>query len=120
MAQLKVIIRSRIEEIMESIKNSLIKNNINPYIFNNIVLTGGCSSINGIDKITSRIFKKNVRIGSPINIENLPQELKDPTFCGATGMLIFLSNSYLRQNLKDGFEPRTNWFKRFLERLISI
>ena len=118
--QLKDIIRFRIEEIIESIKENLIKNKINPFLFNNVVLTGGCGAIVGIDKLCAKILKKNVRIAIPNNIEDLPQELKDSTFASACGMLIFLKDHHVQSNNTYNFDNRRGFFGRIIDRLLSI
>jgi hypothetical protein len=36
------------------------------------------------------------------------------------GMLIFLQNLYLKEKIKDGFETKDSWFRRFVEKLAAI
>ena len=113
--ELRSIIMCRLEEIVESVKKILDKTNYGPYLVSSIVLTGGCSSIIGIEKVVSDIFRKQVRIGYPGKIENLPPDLNDPSFCSSVGILVFLKNIYTREKIKDGFEVKSSWLKKFFD-----
>ncbi len=119
-SELRDIIKSRLEEIIESTKEMLEKSGVPSFLVNNIVITGGCSSIVGIDKLTAEIFARNVRIGYPTQLEEIPNELAFPTYSCALGMLVFLRNLYLKEKIKDGFESRNSWFKRFIDKLVSV
>jgi cell division protein FtsA len=118
--ELKEIIKSRIEEIIESVKNLLDKASLPMITVSNVVLTGGVTALVGIDKIAAEILGKNVRIGYPNKIENLPAELSDPAHACAVGMLIFLKNMYLKEKIKEGFETKNNWFKKLIEKLVAV
>jgi cell division protein FtsA len=118
--ELKEIIQSRLEEILESVKERMDKAGYGIAAVNNIVLTGGSANITGIDKIAAKIFNKPVRIGFPSRISNLPEVFDDSSFCSVSGMLIFLKNIYLREKIKDGFETKDSLFKRVFDKLMSI
>ncbi len=126
--ELRDIIKARIEEIIESVKNQVDKVNLPSFMLNNIVLTGGVSSLVGIDKVAADIFAKNVRIGYPtkmnaeINnkVSELAPEFNDPSHACVIGMLIFLKNMYLKERIKNGFESKNNWFKNLIEKLVDI
>lgn len=119
-AELRDIIQSRLEEIFESVKEILEKSGIPFYMLSNIVLTGGVTSIVGIDKLATDIFEKNVRIGYPSKLENVASEILNPTHSCALGMVVFLRNLYLKEKIKDGFESKNSWFKRFIEKLAAV
>ncbi len=117
---LKDIIQARLEEILESVKSKMEQNGYGSFIINNLVLTGGVANIIGIDKVANKIFKKPVRIGYPHQIENIPEIFDDPSFCSAFGMLNFLKNIYLKEKIRDGFETRNSFFRRIIDKLMSI
>ena len=117
---LRDIISSRLEEILESVKTQMEKNGYGVMSINNIVLTGGVSNILGTDKIANQIFKKPARIGHPIRAGNLPEIFEDPAFCSVFGMLIFLKNVYSKEKIKDGFETKNSFFRRVVDKLMSI
>lgn len=117
--ELRDIIKARLEEIFELVKSDIAKAGIPLDVMSNIVLTGGVTSTVGIDRLASEIFDKNVKIGYPNKIEGVSTEILSPTFSCCLGMMIFLKNMYLKEKIKDGFEVRDNWFRRFIEKLAS-
>ncbi|MBP7709779.1 MAG: cell division protein FtsA [Rickettsiales bacterium] len=119
-AELRDIIQSRLEEMFESVKTILEKSGISVYKLGNIVLTGGVTSIVGIDKLASEIFEKNVRIGYPNKLESVASELLNPTHSCSLGMLVFLHNLHLKEKIKDGFETKNSWFARLIEKLAAV
>jgi cell division protein FtsA len=119
-SELRDIIKSRLEEIIESVKNILEKAGVPVYMLSNISLTGGVTSIVGIDKLASEIFEKNVKIGYPNKIDTVASEILNPTHSCALGMLVFLKNLYLKEKLKDGFESKSSWFSRLIDKLAAI
>ncbi len=118
-AELRDIVKSRIEEIFESVRLNLEKANVPLYLLSNIVLTGGVTSTVGIDKVASEIFGKNVRIGYPNKFNNVASEILNPAHACCLGMLIFLRNMYLKEKIKDDFESKSSWFRKLIDRLAS-
>ena len=114
------IIRLRLEELFESVKSNLEQKGLPIHMLNSIVLTGGVTVTVGIDKLASEIFEKNVRIGYPSKFDLAPAEMLNQGHSCSLGMLIFLQNLYLKEKIKDGFETKENWFRRFIEKLSAI
>ncbi len=119
-AELRDIIQSRLEEMFDSVKTILEKSGISVYKLGNIVLTGGVTSIVGIDKLASEVFEKNVRIGYPSKLESVASEVLNPTHSCSLGMLVFLRNLHLKEKIKDGFESKNSWFARLIEKLVAV
>ncbi len=119
-AELRDIIQSRLEEMFESVKTILEKSGISVYKLGNIVLTGGVTSIVGIDKLASEVFEKNVRIGYPNKLESVASEVLNPTHSCSLGMLVFLRNLHMKEKIKDGFESKNSWFARLIEKLAAV
>lgn len=113
------IMNCRIEEILEEIKNTMAKAKLPDFLVNNIVLTGGACSIIGVDKVCEDVFDKNVRIGYPVNLKNLSEELSSPSYACALGMLLFSKNLFLREKIKGGFEVKGGWFRNFIDKIVS-
>jgi cell division protein FtsA len=114
------IIRLRLEELFESVKEILQKKGLPIHMLNSIVLTGGVTVTVGIDKLASEVFEKNVRIGYPSKFELAPSEMLNQNHSCSLGMLSFLRNLYLKEKIKDGFETKDSWFRRFVEKLAAI
>jgi cell division protein FtsA len=117
---LKEIIQSRLEEILESVKNKMEQQGYGSFVINNLVLTGGVANTIGLDKVASKIFKKPVRIGYPNRVENVPEMFDDPSFCSAFGMLNFLKNIYSKEKIRDGFETKNSFVRRVIDKLMSL
>lgn len=114
------IIKSRVEEIFESVKDALEKSGIPIHFISNITLTGGVASIVGIDKVASEIFEKLVKIGYPNKVEGASSDITNQSHACSLGMLVFLQNLYLKEKIKGGFEVRGGWFRRLIEKLASV
>jgi cell division protein FtsA len=114
------IIRLRLEELFESVKSNLEQRGLPIHMLNSIVLTGGVTVTVGIDKLASEIFDKNVRIGYPSKFDLAPSEMLNQNHSCSLGMLVFLQNLYLKEKIKNGFETKDSWFRRFVEKLSAI
>lgn len=115
------VMTCRIEEILESVKKTLAKSAVPDFLINNIVITGGVSSIVGVDKIACDIFDKNVKIGYPSQIDNLPTEIENPSFSCALGMLVFSRNLLNKEKIKNGFEAKnTGFIRSLIEKLANL
>lgn len=83
------IIAPRVEEMFELISAKLAEHGLKDVSSHRVVLTGGCSQLSGIREVASLILDKQVRIGRPRNILNLPEKLYNPCFSTAVGLLMF-------------------------------
>lgn len=119
-SELAEIIQTRLEEIFESIKINLEKSKIPLQMIPNIVITGGTASTIGADKLASEVFGKNVKIGYPSKFNLAPPEIVTSSNSCALGMLIFLHDQILRNQIREGFETKNSWLRRFFEKLTSV
>ncbi|MFK7901294.1 MAG: cell division protein FtsA, partial [Nitratireductor sp.] len=62
------IIRPRIEETLELIRDRLVRSGFGDAVGKRIVLTGGASQLTGLSELSRRIMSKNVRIGRPMGV----------------------------------------------------
>ncbi len=100
-ASLVRIIRPRVEEILEMVRDRL---NASPFAAEpraRVVLTGGASQLNGLTDLAARILKRPVRIGRPLGVAGLPDAAKGPAFAVAAGLLVYPQAAHLEH-----FEPR--------------
>lgn len=86
------IITPRVEEIFEMVAKKLAEQGLKDVSNHRVVLTGGCSSLNGIREVANLVLNKQVRLGIPRNIPNIPTYLYDPKYSTALGMLLFAIN----------------------------
>jgi cell division protein FtsA len=82
------VIKPRIEEIFEQVRDRLLKTKAGSFLGNRVVLTGGGSQLAGVREIASLILGKNVRLGKPLTHSSVgvPQ---DPSFATCIGLLSY-------------------------------
>ncbi len=88
-AHLTRIIRPRVEETLEMIRDRLSRSGFADAVGKRLVLTGGGSQLNGMAEVARRILSRNVRLGRPMGIGGLPESAKGPAFSTAVGLLIY-------------------------------
>jgi cell division protein FtsA len=81
------IIRPRIEETLESVRDKLAESGLSHATGNRIVLTGGACLLPGLPHLASRILGHDVRVGRPPSIRGMPEIFEGPAFATATGLL---------------------------------
>ena len=91
-AELISIITPRIEEIFELINQKFEEQGLGDISSHRVVLTGGGSQLTGIREVASMVLDKQVRIGKPKNIANLPDSLCTSAFSTCIGLLLFAIN----------------------------
>ena len=81
------IIRSRIEETFELLRDRIADSGLESYAGRRIVLTGGGCQLNGVRELAEYVFNKRVRIGRPHGILGMREAMSGPDFAVATGLL---------------------------------
>jgi cell division protein FtsA len=94
------IISPRIEEIFEIVGHKLDEAGYKNAATHRVVLTGGAAQLPGMREVASMVLDKQVRIGRPRNIENIPQDLHNPTFSTVLGLLLFAVNNSEKKIVK--------------------
>jgi cell division protein FtsA len=88
-AALNRIIRARVEETLELVRDRLNDSGFAALVGRRIVLTGGASQLNGLAEMARRILARNVRLGRPLGISGLPEIFRGPAHASTAGMLIY-------------------------------
>lgn len=83
------IIKPRVEEILELVRDRLAEAGHPARPGRRIVLTGGASQLAGLPETARRILEGQVRIGRPLGIKGLPEAAKGPAFSAAVGLLVY-------------------------------
>jgi cell division protein FtsA len=83
------IIRPRIEEILELVRDRLNASGFAALVGRRMVLTGGGSQLTGLVEAGRRVLARNVRIGRPLGVAGLPEVAKGPAFATAAGLLVY-------------------------------
>lgn len=91
------IIRPRVEEILELVRDRLAASGFAGRVGKRVVLTGGASQLTGMVEVARRILGRNVRLGRPLGIAGLPQAAKGAAYSAAVGLLIYPQVSQIEQ-----------------------
>jgi cell division protein FtsA len=99
------IIKPRIEEIIELVRDRLKTAGFTAQAGRRVVLTGGASQLVGLPDVARKILQGQVRIGRPLGIKGLPEAAKGPAFSAAVGLLVYPQVGHIEH-----FEPRSGGF----------
>jgi cell division protein FtsA len=106
-ATLVQIIKPRVEEILEMVRDRLAASAFASDPRGRVILTGGASQLTGLADLATRILGRPVRIGRPLGIAGLPDAAKGAAFAVATGLLVYPQAAHLEH-----FEPRGRRYPR--------
>jgi len=95
------IIKPRVEEILEMVRDRLAASSFAAEVRGRVVLTGGASQLTGLPELAARILGRPVRVGRPLGIAGLPDAAKGAAFASAAGLLVYPQAAHLEY-----FEPR--------------
>ncbi len=100
-ATLVQIIKPRVEEILEMVRDRLAASPFAAEPRGRVILTGGASQLAGLPDLAAAILGRPVRIGRPLGISGLPEAAKGAAFAVAAGLLVYPQAAHLEH-----FEPR--------------
>jgi cell division protein FtsA len=100
-ATLGSIVRPRVEEILEMVRDRLAASAVAAERRGSVILTGGACQLTGLPDLATRILGRPVRIGRPLGIAGAPEAAKGPAFAVAAGLLVYPQAAHLEH-----FEPR--------------
>ncbi len=81
------IIRPRLEETFEFVRERLENAGVAKEAGTRVVLTGGASQLIGARELAGRVLDRQVRIGRPRSVRGLPETAGGPPFAAAIGLL---------------------------------
>ncbi len=81
------IIRPRLEEILEMVRERLDQASFARLASSRVVLTGGGSELTGMREIAAQWLNRQVRLGAPLPIAGMPEAARSPAFATAMGLL---------------------------------
>ncbi len=83
------IIRPRVEEILELLRDRLREAGFGAILNRAVVLTGGGSQLAGLTQLAQGILSKHVRLGRPVAVKGMPESANSPAFAATAGLLIY-------------------------------
>jgi cell division protein FtsA len=94
-ATLVAIIKPRVEEILEMVRDRLAASSFAAEQRGRIIMTGGACQLTGLPDLAARILGRPVRIGRPLGIAGLPDAAKGAAFAVAAGLLVYPQAAHL-------------------------
>jgi len=88
-SQLTRIIKPRVEEILELVRDRLKASGQAAYAGRQLVLTGGACQLAGLPELARAIVSSQARIGRPLGVEGLPESARSPAFAAAVGLMVY-------------------------------
>jgi cell division protein FtsA len=87
------IIRPRLEETFEMVRDRLEGSGLSRAAGSRIVLTGGASQLNGMREMATRVLGRQARLGRPAAPRGLPDSASGPAFATAVGLLAWAAGA---------------------------
>ncbi len=112
-SQVVRVVKPRLEETFEMVRDRLAKTGLVHEAGNRVVLTGGASQLVGAREMAERILDRKVRLGRPLPLRGLAERHAGPESATAAGLLIWASG--LGRSLADvdlGNEHPAGWLRR--------
>jgi cell division protein FtsA len=81
------VLQARVEELFELVLAEVNRGSDVEVLAAGVVLTGGASSLTGIDMLAEDVLKLPTRIGRPRHLAGLSDILHDPAYATAVGLL---------------------------------
>lgn len=112
------IIEPRVEEIFEIVRDKIKAAGLENTAGRRLIITGGASQLGGVEELAKKVFKCNVRLGRPLNVDGLADTTAGAGFATGAGLLLYAALKpeelhFMEQKKpKQGiFEGISNWFK---------
>ncbi|MDD9909172.1 MAG: cell division protein FtsA [Ahrensia sp.] len=102
-SQLGHVIRPRIEETLEMVRDRINASGFAAAAGNRIVLTGGASQLAGVADVAQQVLDSNVRLGRPMGVSGLPRTAKGPAFATVAGLLVYPQHAAHEYEHRGGF-----------------
>ncbi len=121
-SRLNSIIKPRIEETLEMLWQKIKDNNFNNKKLNNVVITGGGSQLDNIEKYVETIFASSARVANPLKDLNLDMDFAKPNYSDIIGTILYDPNLFklnlISKTTKSKKKPRISSFFSWLDQYI--
>jgi cell division protein FtsA len=107
------IIRPRLEETFELVRNRLEASGLKHVAGRRVVLTGGASGLMGVRELAAEMLEKQVRLGRPLAIRGQAESTAGAAFAAASGLLVWTATDGARlRDLAPGGDAPPSIFRR--------
>jgi cell division protein FtsA len=115
------IIRPRLEETFELVKDRLEAAGLSQEMGRRVVLTGGASQLVGVRELVARVLERQVRLGRPHPVRGLPETASGAAFAAPLGLLAWgAGEGRPLLELMPGLERPASRFRRFVNWLRDL
>jgi cell division protein FtsA len=83
------ILEPRARELFQMLRNSLRQGGVLEAMGSGCVLTGGGSKLPGMTEHVENMLRTSARIGMPVPLSRMPEELVDPEYATLIGLLLY-------------------------------
>jgi cell division protein FtsA len=83
------ILEPRTDEILGLVQREIMKSGLESSLAAGVVLTGGCTLLEGMVELAEEIFSLPVRKGIPLHIQGLVDILSNPMYATAIGLVLY-------------------------------
>ena len=87
--ELSEILQPRAEEMLSLLREDLVNNGFEEALRGGVVLTGGGAQLDGLLEMAEEVFDSSVRYGLPGGLGGLVDVVKSPSWCTASGLLVY-------------------------------
>ncbi len=91
------ILQPRAEELLSLVREDLAKNGWDEALRGGTVLTSGGAKLEGMLELAEQIYNSSVRYGLPQGLGGLVDVINSPTWCSASGLLLYGLNTELNR-----------------------
>ncbi|MGI4757528.1 MAG: cell division protein FtsA [Janthinobacterium lividum] len=91
------ILEPRARELFTMLRDNLRQGGVLEALGTGCVLTGGGAKLQGLLDVAESLLRTPARVGSPVPLSRMPQELAAPEFSTAIGMLLYTHRTQLRR-----------------------
>jgi len=105
------VVEPRYEELLTLVQNELRRSGFEDICAAGIVLTGGCSKMEGVIELAEEVFHVPVRIGVPTQVSGLVDVVRNPIYSTGVGLLLYGVNHRqdVRRVRKTEWGGKTLW-----------
>lgn len=117
------ILQARAEEICELFLGELKNKKLIDMLSAGVVMTGGISNFKGMEELASSVLGLNVRVGRPVNVGGLSDQVNNPIYATAVGLAkLHAKNGHSQNIISSGNEESIfrqvgdrmkSWLKEF-------
>jgi len=113
------VVEPRYEELLGLIQAELRRSGFEALLAGGVVLTGGCSKMEGLSELAEEIFHMPVRLGAPQHVTGLQEVTSDPIYATGVGLLMYAQQHRFARHpelsesggLKAVWERMKSWFQ---------